>query len=96
MVRQAKAVRSLPFLGTIPPTWVEGDDRASPARNAWVAGVNDRIRAMASEEGAVLVDVHEAFLRGNDPRCLFKDGLHPSDAGYDLIAQAFFDGLTRR
>jgi lysophospholipase L1-like esterase len=44
--------------------------------------------------GAVLVDLHAAFVSAGAPAALFADGVHPNDAGYAVIATAFFEALT--
>jgi lysophospholipase L1-like esterase len=95
-VQQVKAAKSLPFLATLPPTKLGADERASEERNAWVDRINARIRELAHAEGAVLVDVHARLAADAAPPGLFADGLHPNDAGYEAIAQAFFEAITRR
>jgi lysophospholipase L1-like esterase len=60
-----------------------------------VARTNELIRALAREEGALLVDLHAAFQRSADPSSLFSDHVHPNDDGYDVIATAYFEALTR-
>jgi lysophospholipase L1-like esterase len=92
MVRQIKAYRSLPFLGTIPPS----NPALNPeSRNKWVADVNNLVRPMAREQGAFLVDVEKAFLnQGGDLSRFFSDHVHPNDAGYQLISQTFFEAIA--
>jgi lysophospholipase L1-like esterase len=91
IVQQAKAYRSLPFIATIPPT----NPALTPAgRLQWVADVNNLIRPMAREQGAFLVDVEKAFLAAGDLPRLFSDHVHPNDAGYQLIAQTFFEAIA--
>ncbi len=96
MVRKTRAARSLPFLATVIPTNVGADLRASPARNRWVAALDRNIRRIAVEEGAVLVDLETAFLAQPRLAALYRDGLHPNDAGYDVITATFFAAITRR
>lgn len=96
IVRAVTAAESVPFLATIPPVNQGFDANMSAARNAWVARANALIREMAPEEGAVLVDVHAAFVAHEPLRALFSDGVHPNDAGYALIADAFVQAITRR
>ncbi|HMM31835.1 MAG TPA: SGNH/GDSL hydrolase family protein [Clostridia bacterium] len=53
---------------------------------------SDAISKVARQTGALLVDVRSYFLDKKPFRdyvCI--DGLHPTDKGYDLIAQAFSD-----
>jgi lysophospholipase L1-like esterase len=54
-----------------------------------ILALNDRIRTTAAGEGAVLVDLYQAL--GTDvPRFIGLDGLHPTEAGYQRIAETFF------
>jgi lysophospholipase L1-like esterase len=94
MVRDVKGRQGLPLLGTIipgNPNYLE----TQPARNQWVAAMDARIRDLAREEGALLVDLEAAFLRAPSLPALFADHVHPSDAGYEVMAQAFFDAIVR-
>lgn len=95
IVREAKKVNSLPCVATILPANVGYDDRAPASRNAWVAEANELIRAMARDEGALVVDLHGAFMRAPSLSSLFIDHVHPSPAGHQLIATTFFEALTR-
>ena len=73
------------LLMTIPPQ----RDRAEAAM---VEPLNRRIRSIARQQGAVLVDIHDVLLRarcsgaGSIP-CIGHDGLHPTREGYRLIAE---------
>jgi len=96
IVGEVKAARSLPLLATLIPTHVGTDPRASLERNRWVERINERIATLARQEGALLVDLHRAFATAAEPARLYSDGLHPNDAGYALIAQVFFEALTRK
>lgn len=95
IIHEVKQANSLPFVATIIPANVGYDDRAPASRNAWVAAANDLIRTMAREEGAVVVDLHAAFMREPSLSSLFVDHVHPSPAGHELIAETFFQALTR-
>ena len=66
-----------------------------PERNAWVAAVNDLLRAMARDERVALADSHRLFTAEPAGSVLFTDHVHPSDRGYDLIAKAFFEAISR-
>lgn len=91
IVQQVKIYRSLPFIATIPPT----NPALNPEdRNKWVSDVNNLIRPMAREQGAFLVDVEKAFLDRGDLTRLFSDHVHPNDAGYQLVAQTFFEAIA--
>jgi lysophospholipase L1-like esterase len=95
IVHDVKAASSLPCLATIIPVNVGFDDRVPPARQEWVAKMDDQIRTLARDEGALLVDLQPAFLRSGDLSHLFTDHVHPNDDGYEIIASTFFDALTR-
>jgi lysophospholipase L1-like esterase len=94
MVLAARYFDSLPVLATIPPCNVGFDERATPERNEFYFKMNELIRPMAREEGAVLVDLEAAFLREPDLASLFVDHIHPSDAGYEIIASEFFAAIS--
>jgi lysophospholipase L1-like esterase len=92
MVREARR-RGLPvFVGTLLPQRTGGSKAGAPGT---IAPANDRIRAMVAAEGAVLVDVYQAFGGVPDP-WIGSDGLHPSKVGLEKIAQTFFDILRAR
>lgn len=84
------------FLATLIPTHPGLDPRASAARNEWNRRVNQRIRALAHARQAELVDLEAAFSAEGDASPLYSDGLHPSDAGYQRIADLFFEAIVRR
>ncbi len=55
-------------------------------------GFNDRIRRVAAEYGAVVAEIFNAFAA--DPETLISgDCTHPTQAGYDVIHNAFIDAL---
>jgi lysophospholipase L1-like esterase len=55
---------------------------------------NVRIRRMIGTEGAILVDLYEAF-NGRTALLIGEDGLHPSAAGYQRIAETFFEAIKK-
>ena len=89
MVRNARDNGVVVFLATIPPQRPGGLRAYSPAL---VEPLNDRIRALAPQEGAVLVDVYRDF-NGDIVGLLQDDGLHPNAAGYLRVAQSFFAAI---
>ena len=95
MIGQAKSVDSVPVVGTIIPANPAIVTLAPPERNEWVGRMNDLIRPMARQEGAVLADLHAAFLREPSLPDLFVDHVHPNDRGYQVIAQEFFRAITQ-
>jgi lysophospholipase L1-like esterase len=89
MVDYAKIFNVRPYLATIPPQNPSGD----PSRVGGAGYVNEfnaRIAALASAEGITLVDVNSHI----DMSLLAPDGLHLRQAGYDKLAQTFFDQIT--
>jgi lysophospholipase L1-like esterase len=64
------------------------DGRVDCAGRGSQIGMNDMIACIGARHGATFVDTYTPFRRG--PRDLISpDGLHPSDAGYAVIARAF-------
>jgi lysophospholipase L1-like esterase len=85
-------------LATIPPQWPQAPG-ATPAR-ALVApripAFNQRIRGLVTSRDAtrvVLADVYAAMQA--DPRLIGVDGLHPTESGFAVIAETFFDAVRR-
>jgi lysophospholipase L1-like esterase len=95
MVGAVRGAQSLPVLATILPCNLGGDDRCPPSRQEWIHKMDELIRPMAREEGAVLVDLEAAFLAEPDLSALFVDHIHPNDAGYEIMASEFFDAITK-
>jgi lysophospholipase L1-like esterase len=93
MIGQAKSTSSLPIVGTIPPA-NPSDWRIPPERNAWIVRMNDEIRPMVRQEGAVLADIHAAFSKAGNLPDLFSDHLHPNDRGYEIMAKEFFRAIV--
>jgi lysophospholipase L1-like esterase len=96
MVREAQR-RGMPvFLGTLLPQrrgacrafdWLDGVEDVSAA--------NSQIRSMAVTEGANLVDLYPAFAGFTDT-LLGPDGLHPSETGYQTMANLFYAAIVQR
>jgi lysophospholipase L1-like esterase len=95
MVLQARDAGAFPVVGTIPPVNPSFLDRDAEARNDWVKRMNELVRAMAKQEGAALAEVHGDFLKQPSLPPLFDDFLHPNDEGYQVIARAFFNAITK-
>jgi lysophospholipase L1-like esterase len=89
---EVKSWQSLPVLATLTPV---NPALAPSGRNDWIDEMNVRIRALAQQEGALLVDANAAFKARGDLSALFVDDVHPNDAGYEVLAQAWFDGISR-
>jgi lysophospholipase L1-like esterase len=92
IVRFVKDADSLPVLATITPA---NPALNAPERNDWVERMNDLIRPMAREEGALLVDLEAAFLKEKDLPSLFFDHVHPNDRGYAIIAEEFAKAISQ-
>jgi len=92
MIQVAKGARTLPVVSTIIPP---NPSQTPPERNEWVVAMNEKIKALARQEGAALADSYGAFTRAGNLPSLFFDHVHPSDAGYQLIAGAFFTAIAR-
>lgn len=84
------------FLATIIPVNVGYDGRTPPERQDWVDRENVFIKQIANEEGAVLVDLNDAFKRsGLTGSALYVDHLHPTTAGYQIMAQTWFNAISK-
>jgi len=91
VVRRVKSAGTLPFLATLPPV----NPAINADRNLWVSSINSGIKAMGPQEGAFVVDLYQAFQsQGGDLSRFFADAVHPNDAGYDVIANAWFQAIA--
>ena len=85
MIDDAIGRRMQVFLATIPPENPAGYDPSDRGLEAGaVVPFNDQVKGLASSKGVPLVDVYQAF--GGDLTLIGNDGLHPTAAGYHLIA----------
>jgi lysophospholipase L1-like esterase len=85
MAREGRLRGARVFIGLMPPP-IDGRQRS--VSDSVVRAFNDRLRTIAAGEGAVVVDVYSA-LSTNVPRYIGVDGHHPSEAGYQRIAEEF-------
>jgi lysophospholipase L1-like esterase len=92
MVRMGRARGATVFVGTLLPQRKGAFRAFSPGA---IVPVNDRIRGMVQAEGAVLVDLFAAF-DGRVDTLIGADGLHPNDAGYQVMADTFFTAIRAR
>jgi lysophospholipase L1-like esterase len=91
VLQRVKASGTLPFIATLIPT----NPAVNPGRNQWVTTINASIKALAQEQGAFLVDLYQAFQnQGGDLSRFFSDPVHPNDAGYDVIANGYFEAIA--
>ena len=83
IVSTARENQTIPVLATIPPMI-----GSHGAFNDGVRAINVEIRNLASETGTALVDLEGAF--GSNPTSLLDaGGLHPNQAGQQVIAASF-------
>jgi lysophospholipase L1-like esterase len=79
------------LVATIPPMRPDGPKARCPDS---VIPYNDLVVQLTTRKGASIVDVYSALNRS-----LFTligiDGIHPTDAGYDTIAQTCFDAIVK-
>lgn len=93
MVRLAKGRGQRVFLGTLPPE--NPFTCFNPCRAggyAQLSSYNLGLQAIASSEGVGFVDVFTAF-HGDVTTLIGPDGLHPTAAGYRVMADAFFNAI---
>jgi lysophospholipase L1-like esterase len=93
MIQEARSRGISVFAGTLLPER-PGGCRAYDYSEDFddIIEANVQIRRMVGTQGAVLVDLYEAF-NGQTGRLIGEDGLHPSAAGYQRIAETFFDAI---
>jgi lysophospholipase L1-like esterase len=86
MIGQAQALNRTVFLATIPPQR-GGGRRDAVARS--IPLFNERIKALAASRNVVLVDVFRAM----DLTLIGRDDLHPTQRGFEVIADTFFTAI---
>ena len=79
------------MVGTLPPER-PGGFRAGAI--ALIEPFNNGLKDVVRSQGASLVDVHAGF--GGDLSLLGADGLHPTEAGYQRIAETFFEAIQQQ
>jgi lysophospholipase L1-like esterase len=92
MVLEAKSQGIKVALATIPPQRA-GGLRHRDAVAQVIPGFNDRIRSLATAEGATLIDVFNGMK--DDMSLIGVDDLHPTPRGYEVMAGVFFDGIKQ-
>ncbi len=75
-----------PIIATIPPAF-----NLNATQIAQRTKLNTLIRGFGTTYGIPIADVDKAF--NNNSSLIQADGLHPTDAGYQLIAQTFYDTI---
>ena len=92
IIGDVKRWQSLPVLGTVPPV----NPALTPeSRNRWNDELNVAIKALGQQEQVLVADINAEMKSGGNLAALFDDDVHPNDAGYQLLAQAWFKAITR-
>ena len=89
MIGKAERRNITVFLATFPPQNPAGN-RGNGAN--YVPELNQEIRALAADEGAILVDLYAGF-GGTWVGYIGEDGLHPTPQGYDRMAEIWHDKI---
>ncbi|HUQ89277.1 MAG TPA: GDSL-type esterase/lipase family protein [Vicinamibacterales bacterium] len=89
MVAEARNRGMRVFLATLVPPRPGGNRTIG---QIYIDDYNNRMRVVASRQGAVLVDLYTAILP-DVQRYIGVDGLHPNEAGYARIADLFFQAI---
>jgi lysophospholipase L1-like esterase len=90
MVKDATYRGGQVMLATLPPQRPGGPKAADD--QSVVDKYNRELRTMASKKGAILVDVNAQL-----PLSLIgQDGLHPTEAGYQKLAEIFLDAIKTK
>jgi lysophospholipase L1-like esterase len=89
MAKEVRGRGARLFLATLPPARTTG---SASVPNALIQSLNAIIRTTARGENAVLVDLHAA-LSSDVNRYIGVDGVHPTEAGYQKIAETFFAAI---
>ena len=91
MVRIAKGNKTIPIIGTIPPSF-----RNNPCADDIIDEVNAKIPGLAAAEGIVMADI----FNGMNQRDLFgispdRDPLHPNEGGYAVMADIWYKAMLQ-
>jgi len=91
MVQSAKANKTIPILGTIPPSF-----RNNPCADDIIDEANGGIQAIGGAEGIVIADI----FNGMNQRDLFgiapdRDPLHPNERGYAVMAEIWYKAILQ-
>jgi lysophospholipase L1-like esterase len=97
MVEHAKGRNMKVYLATEPPenpnpVGCGGSESVLSQNWQYVSPYNSGLSDLANAEGIPLVDVHAAF-NGDVTTLVDCDGLHPTPAGYQVIANTFFKSI---
>jgi lysophospholipase L1-like esterase len=90
MARQARLGGARVFIANLTPPRAGGRN-AIPVTT--ITTYNDRMRSIATSEGAVFVDLYSALV-GNVTLYVGVDGLHLTEVGYQKVAETFFNAIV--
>jgi lysophospholipase L1-like esterase len=91
MAKEIRGRGARAFIATLPPPRPSGSKAVALSL---IQSLNANIRETARGEGAVLVDVFQA-LSTNVELYISFDGLHPTEAGYQRIADTFYAAIRQ-
>ena len=57
--------------------------------------MNTLIKGLANEQQVLLADINAEFKASGNMSSLYSDDVHPNDAGYQVLAQAWFKAISR-
>ena len=91
MVRAAQANKTIPIIGTIPPSF-----RNNPCADDIIAEANANIHALAASSNIVVAEIFD----GMNNRDLFgispdRDPIHPNEQGYRVMADIWFQAMMQ-
>ena len=89
MVREAQGRNVTVMVATLPPQRAGAPKVTDPNM---LSKYNRDLRAMAAKKGAILVDVNALLPLS----AIGQDGLHPTEAGYQQLAQIFLDAIAAK
>jgi len=89
MTKEGRFRNARMFLANLPPPRPGGKNAISAST---VQAFNSRLASIARGEGAVLVDLYGA-MSGSVSTYIGADGLHPTEAGYQKMAETFFAAI---
>ena len=89
MVQTARSRGMTVFIGTMAPPRPNGNRTIG---QIYIDDFNNRIRALAAQEGATVVDLYGGLLT-DVTRYVGVDGLHLTEAGYARVADLFFQAI---
>lgn len=89
MAKEARFRNARVFVATLPPPRPGGKNATNAST---VEAFNSRLAPIVRGEGAVLVDLYTA-MRSDVNTYIGGDGLHPTEAGYQKMADTFFAAI---